>query len=157
MTTKTPSPKGNGKFLGRPTKYDPKYCDLVIELGKQGKSRAQMFAETGVPYSTFQAWEHGQPEFQAAMKEARALALAYWEDLAHNHMQEAPGGVRLNTGLWSRSMAARFPVEYRDNAKVELVGKDDGPIQVDHIHDFAKELMDDLLVLRQKDAESKGD
>ena len=156
MTTKTPSPKGNGKFLGRPTKYDPAYCDQIIELGRQGKSRAQMVALTGIPYSSFQAWEAAHPDFQAAMAEAMRLAQAYWEDLAENHMIEVPGGPKLNTGLWVRSMSARFPREYRDNSKVELVGKDDGPIQVDHIHDFAKELMDDLLMARQKDAESKG-
>jgi hypothetical protein len=156
MTTKTPSPKGNGKFLGRPTKYDPKYCDIVIELGKKGYSRAQMFAATGVPYATFKAWEHGQPDFQAAMDEAKAHALAFWEDMACNHMVEAPGGVKLNTGLWSRSMAARFPRDYRENAKVEVVGKDDGPIEIDHIHDFSKTLLDDLLGIRQKDAKSKG-
>jgi hypothetical protein len=156
MTTKTPSPKGNGKFLGRPTKYDSSYCDSVIALGRQGKSRAQMVAALGVPYATFQAWEAHQPEFQAAMDEARALALAHWEEMAENHMIEAPGGVKLNTGLWSRSMAARFPREYRENAKVEVTGKDDGPIEVDHIHDFSKSLLDDLLGARQKDAQQKS-
>jgi hypothetical protein len=53
-------------------------------------------------------------------------------------------------------MAARFPRDYRENAKVELVGKNDGPIEVDHIHDFSKTLLDDLLGIRQKDAQSKG-
>ena len=157
MTTKTPSPKGNGKFLGRPTKYDPAICDVIIELGRQGKSRAQMFAATGIPYSTFKAWEQGQPEFRAAMEEARALSLAYWEQLADDHMKEAPGGIRLNTGLWSRSMAARFPGEYSERAKVEVTGKDGGPIEMDHVHDFSQTLLNDLLSMRQADAESGND
>jgi hypothetical protein len=154
MTTKTPSPKGTGKFLGRPTKFDPAICDKIIALGRQGKSRAQMVAALGIPYSTFQGWEAHVPEFQAAMDEARALALAHWEELAEKHMVEAQGGPKLNTGLWSRSMAARFPRDYRENAKVEVVGKDDGPIEVDHIHDFSKTLLDDLLDMRQKGAKS---
>lgn len=154
MTTKTPSPKGNGKFLGRPTKYDPAICDTVIELGREGYSRAQMVAKTGIPYATFKAWEQGQPDFRAAMEEARVLALAHWEDLGRTHIVETPGGPKLNTGLWSRSMAARFPAEYRENAKVELTGKDDGPIEVDHVHDFSKSLLDDLLGMRQKGVKS---
>jgi hypothetical protein len=154
MATKTPSPKGTGKFLGRPSKFDPSICAKIIELGRQGKSRAQMVAALGIPYSTFQGWEAHVPEFQAAMEEARTLALAYWEDLGHDHLKEVPGGVKLNTGLWSRSMAARFPREYRDNAKVEIVGKDGGPIEVDHVHDFSTALLDDLLGMRQSNAES---
>lgn len=154
MTTKTPSPKGNGKFLGRPTKYDPAICDVIIALGKQGKSKVQMVAATDIPLATFKAWEQGQPEFRAAMDYAMELSQAYWEDLGHDHMKEVPGGVKLNTGLWSRSMAARFPRDYRENAKVELVGKNDGPIEVDHVHDFSKGLLDDLLGMRQASAES---
>lgn len=157
MTTKTPSPKGNGKFLGRPTKYDPAICDTIIELGRQGKSKVQMVAATGIPYATFKAWEQGQPDFQAAMDYAMSLSQAYWEDLGHDHIKEAPGGVRLNTGLWSRSMAARFPRDYRENSKVEVVGKDGGPIEVDHVHDFSQTLLDDLLSMRQADAESSDD
>ena len=154
MATKTPSPKGTGKFLGRPSKFDPSICTKIIELGRQGKSRAQMVAALGIPYSTFQGWEAHVPEFQAAMEEARTLALAYWEDLGHDHLKEVPGGVKLNTGLWSRSMAARFPNEYRDNSKVEVSGRNGGAIEVDVVHDFAQTLMDELLAARQADAKS---
>jgi len=74
--------------------------------------------------------------------------------LAENHLIETPGAPKLNTGLWSRSMAARFPNEYRENSKVEVSGNNGGAIQVDVIHDFAQELMSDLLAARQADAES---
>lgn len=154
MATKTPSPKGNGKFLGRPTKYDPAICDTIIELGRQGKSKVQMVAATDIPYATFTRWCDEHPEFRAAMNHAMTLSQSYWEDLGHDHMKEVPGGVKLNTGLWSRSMAARFPRDYRENAKVEIVGRDDGPIEVDHIHDFSKSLLDDLLGVRQANAKS---
>lgn len=156
MTTKTPSPKGNGKFLGRPTKYDPAVCDEVIALGRQGKSKAQMSAALNIPIATFKAWEQGQPDFRAAMDFAMDLAQAHWEELADNHIKEAPGGVRLNTGLWSRSMSARFPATYSERSKVEVTGKDGGPVEVDHVHDFSKALLDDLLAVRQSDAKSSG-
>lgn len=154
MTTKTPSPKGNGKFLGRPTKYDPAICDTVIELGRQGKSKVQMVAATGIPLATFTRWCDEHPEFRASMEHAMELAQAHWEELGANHLVESPGGVRLNTGLWSRSMAARFPRDYSDRAKLEVTGKDGGAIEVDHVHDFSKALLDDLLNTRQADAKS---
>lgn len=81
--------------------------------------------------------------------------MAYWEDLASQHIVEVPQGSKLNTGLWSRSMAARFPKKYRENSKVEVTGKDDKPIQVDVIHDFSQSLVEDLLAARQEDDKPK--
>jgi len=153
MTTKTPSK--NGKFLGRPTKYDPAYCERVIELGKQGKSRWQIASELGITPTNLANWEIAHEDFQRALSIARLDALAYWEEMAHLHMIETPGGPKLNTGLWSRSMAARFPEQYRENSKVELTGKNDGPVQVEHTHDFTGELLNELLAVRQSDAESR--
>lgn len=152
MTTKTPSK--NGKFLGRPSKYDPKYCNEIVELGKEGFSRWQICSRLDIGIGNMKAWEGAHEEFRAALEESRLHALAYWEDLAHDHIREAPGGVKLNTGLWSRSMAARFPDQYRENSKVELTGKNDGPIEIDHVHDFSNALLDDLLATRQADAKS---
>jgi transposase len=152
MTTKTPSK--NGKFLGRPTTYDPAYCDQIVALGKEGLSRWQIASKLNIGWRNLQNWEGAHDDFRAALEEARLDALAYWEDLAHDHIREAPGGIKLNTGLWSRSMAARFPEQYRENSKVEVTGKNDGPIEVDMIHDFSQNLLDDLLATRQSDAKS---
>jgi len=155
MTTKTPSK--NGSFLGRPSKYDPKYCDQAIELGKQGKSRIASAAIMGISPDNLANWEAAHEDFRGALKIARAYALQYWEELAENHMIETPGGPKINTGLWSRSMAARFPDQYRENSKVEVTGKNEGAVQVEVVHDFGAELMADLLAARQADAESEDD
>jgi hypothetical protein len=152
MTTKTPSK--NGKFLGRPSKYDPKYCAEIVDLGKEGFSRWQICSRINIGLHNMLAWEGAHEEFRQALEESRLHALSYWEDLARDHIKEVPGGVKLNTGLWSRSMAARFPDQYRENSKVELTGKNDGPIEIDHVHDFSSALLDDLLATRQADAKS---
>jgi transposase len=152
MTTKTPSK--NGKFLGRPSKYDPAYCDQIVALGKEGLSRWQICSRLNFGLHNMIAWEGAHDDFRQALEQARLDSLAYWEDLAHDHIREAPGGIKLNTGLWSRSMAARFPEQYRENSKVEVTGKNDGPIEVDMIHDFSQNLLDDLLATRQADAKS---
>jgi hypothetical protein len=150
MTTKTPSK--NGKFIGRPTKYDPALCEKVVELGKLGKSRWAIASELGITPNNLKEWEAVHEDFRAALAISRQDSLAYWEALAENHMIEFPGGPKINTGLWSRSMAARFPEQYRENSKVELTGKNDGPIEVDHVHDFTGELLNELLAMRQANA-----
>lgn len=145
MSTATP------KKIGRPSKYDPALCDRVVELGKQGKSVEQISATLSIPYKTLLYWQETHPEFLEAMEQAKLYEMAHWEDLASQYIVEVPQGAKLNTGLWSRSMAARFPKKYRENSKVEVTGKDDKPIEIDVVHDFAKSLVDDLLAARQAD------
>lgn len=149
MTTKTPSK--NGKYLGRPTKYDPALCEKIKPLGKLGKSRWQIASELEITPSNLRNWEEVHEEFRQALEIARVDALAHWEGLAEAHIIETPGSARLNTGLWSRSMSARFPNEYRENNKVEVTGANNGPVQIDVVHDIALDLVTDLLALRQKE------
>jgi hypothetical protein len=140
------------KKIGRPTKYDPAFCDRVVELGRQGKSVEQISSALGFHYKTLLGWAETHQEFLEAMELAKQYEMAYWEDLGSQYIVEAPQSAKLNTGLWSRSMAARFPAKYRENTKVEVTGKNDKPIQVDVLHDFSQSLVDDLLAARQTDA-----
>jgi hypothetical protein len=134
---------------GQPTKYDPTFCDQAIDLGRQGYSREMIAAEFNVCWNTLLNWMDAHPDFLEAMEFAKMLEMVYFEKTALTHMIEQPQGAKLNTSLWSRSMAARFPAKYRENSKVEVSGKDDKAIQVDVVHDFAQSLMDDLLSIRQ--------
>ena len=155
MTTDTNVPAQEPKKRGRPTRYDPAMCEQVIELGAQGKSRTQISAELDIHPRLLAHWEDAHEDFRHALELSRVKSMAHWEMLAATHLIEIPGGPKVNTGLWSRSMAARFPEHYRENSKVEVTGKNDGAIQVDVVHDFAQELVQDLLASRQDDAESK--
>lgn len=147
-TPATPKP------VGRPTKYDPAFCDKARELGAMGYSKEMISAELNVGWTTLSLWADNHPDFMAALEEAKTLEMVFFEKLALMHLVERPQGDRLNTGLWSRSMAARFPKKYRENSKMEVVGKDDGPVQIDTVHDIGTGLVNDLLAIRQKDADN---
>jgi len=108
--------------VGRPTEYDPSYCDKVIELGMLGKSFEQMSAQLNVSYRTLCRWRDSHEEFCHALEDAQALSQAWWEDQAQCHMLEYKDGERLNPSLWSRSMAARFPGKYSERVKQEISG-----------------------------------
>jgi hypothetical protein len=139
---------------GRPSTYDPALCDKIEGMGKLGLSRWQIASRLEIAPNNLRNWEGAHEAFRAALEIARLDALDYYETLAQKHMIENPGGPKLNTGLWSRSMAARVPAEYRENSKVEVTGKNDGAIEVDVVHDFAQSLVTDLLAARQADAEA---
>ena len=135
--------------VGRPTKYDPAYCEQVIEWGKQGYSREMIASELDVGWTTLNLWADAHEDFMTALENAKVHEMAYFEKLGLQYAVENPQGPRLNSAIWGRSLAARFPQKYRENTKVEVTGKNDGAIQVDVVHDFAQELMNDLLSTRQ--------
>lgn len=107
---------------GRPTLYRPQFCDVVIKAGKLGKSKAQMASALDVSRGTLDDWAKANPEFADAIVRAREHAMAWWEEKGRTHLIEKPMGKKINAQLWSRSMAARFPDDYRENSKVELSG-----------------------------------
>jgi len=153
MTDDTQKPEEKRK-RGRPTKYDPAMCAQVVELGKAGLSRTAIACELGISSGLIPEWEKAHPDFLRAMRESQDEARKHFEALAAAHMVETPGAPKVNTNLFKFIVQARFP-EYRENSKIEVVGKNDGAIQVDVVHDFAQELVQDLLAIRQDDAESE--
>ena len=111
--------------MGRPTDYLPEYCERVIELGREGKSKAQIAAELDVCRNTLDNWASQHAEFLSAITRARDLSLAWWEGKAQSGLETSG----FNASLWSRSMAARFPDDYTERQKREVTGANGGPVQ----------------------------
>lgn len=104
--------------VGRPTAYDHTYCAKVLEWGRAGKSRAWIASEIGVVRQTLHNWEEAHPEFLDAMTRARDLAQRWWEDAG----QEGLADPKFNASVYGKSMAARFPDDWRDKTDVTHKG-----------------------------------
>ena len=105
---------------GRPSEYKPEYCDVVIECGRRGESFAGMSCACDTSKQTMALWMKQNPEFLNSMENARTLSQLWWEKVGQDHIVECPDGNKVNAGLYSRSMAARFPDDWRENNKVEI-------------------------------------
>lgn len=90
----------------------------MIEYGKLGKSVAWIAAELEVSKDSIYEWAKVHPEFSDAFTRARLESQRWWEDAGQDGMK-APG---FNASIWSRSMAARFPEDWRESKQVELSG-----------------------------------
>lgn len=110
---------------GRPTKYDPAYCDQVREFLKDGYSLAAFAGHIGVALSTVNLWAKDHEEFSVAVKEARALAVLWWE----NRAREVALGKDGNPTLVIFGLKNRAPDEWRDKVETEHSGK----VQVERI------------------------
>lgn len=111
---------------GRPSTYDPAYCEDVVTYGKAGKSVAWIATELDVCKQTLFNWMDAHPEFLDAMTRAKLWAQRWWEDKGQDGMEQQG----FNASVWSRSMAARFPDDWREVKGTELTGKDGGPVTV---------------------------
>lgn len=110
---------------GRPNNYRPEFCQQAIELGKLGKSPAQIASEFGVDRATFFFWRQEHPEFDAAMTQAKTHEQRWWEDTAQNALHAD----RFQAAVWSKSMSARFREDYTERKETTLAGPDGGPVQ----------------------------
>lgn len=112
--------------MSRPSEYDPSYCERVIEWGKQGKSKAWMCAELDCTPQTMANWSEAHPEFLEAITRAVSHSQRWWEDKGQDNL----GTAGFQSSMWSRSMAARFPNDWREKSETALTGKGGGAIQV---------------------------
>lgn len=114
--------------VGRPSLYDPAYCEKVVELGKLGKSVEQIASNLNLSLRVMYKWRDEHEEFMHALEDAKQHEQAWWEEQAQAYMVENKESDRLNASLWSRSMAARFPKKYRESVKQEITGAEGAPL-----------------------------
>jgi transposase len=103
---------------GRPSKYQPSYCDLVIEHMTEGASLTSFAAEIGVARSSINEWMEQNPEFSEAVKIGKAKCSAWWERLGRKNAADGGGNATLVIfGL--KNMAAD---DWREKQEVEHSG-----------------------------------
>lgn len=113
---------------GRPSEYDPTYCERIIALGEGGASVAEMAYELGVVKQTLFNWSDAHPEFMDAFTRAKLASQVWWERKGRVGMEKS--SQEFQAAIWSRSMAARFPDDWREVKGTELTGKDGAPVAV---------------------------
>jgi hypothetical protein len=103
---------------GRPTKYKPEFCDLVIEVGEQGGWLAEMAEACDVVRSQMDVWAEAHPEFSEALTRAKQKAQAWFEKQGRIGLTAD----KFNSALWAKQMSARHRMEYSDKLDVEHSG-----------------------------------
>lgn len=121
--------------MGRPTDYEPAFCDAAVDAGKAGKSITWLASELDVNRDSLYEWAKVHPEFSDALTRMRQLAQRWWEDKGQDGLTMAG----FNGSVWSRSMAARFPEDWREVKGSEISGPGGKPVEVTRIEIVAGE------------------
>lgn len=99
---------------GRPTKYQVRYCSIVVELGKTGFSLVQIASHFDVCRQTLDNWAKEHPEFLEALSRAKTHAQAWWEFQAMSGLNQP----KFNSRIWEKSVQARFREDYTKSPEV---------------------------------------
>ena len=120
------------------TKYTPKMCEDVIELGKTGASQKIMFSALGISKTTAAAWRKKYPEFEEAMDRALVESQAWWEREALANLNNRT----YNTRLFEIATRAQFPQDYKERMEIKQ------DVKQEVVVDFASEVTNLIKQLR---------
>lgn len=99
-------------MAGRPSKYDPSFCETVIACGEQGDTLAGMAEACDVDRSTLNDWIESHEEFSRAVKRGLQKAQAWWERKGREATFGGHDGFNATSFIFN--MKNRFKEDWRD-------------------------------------------
>lgn len=123
----TPAPKPLANPVGRPSKYDPEYCELVVLHMSQGKALRSFGPKVNVHLDTLYEWQAAHPEFSEAIKKGRDKQYAFLEEKGldgffNTSITNEDGSkvnCSLNTRVWELFMQNMFDWSRKTDIKAE--------------------------------------
>jgi len=112
---------------GRPSKYQPRFCDIVVQVGQRGGSMVAMAEACDAMRVNLYDWAEQHPEFSSALVRAKQAEQIFWENMGLQGLHAD----RFNAMVWKTSMQARFREDYTERKVQEVTGKDGGAIQTE--------------------------
>jgi len=107
-----PSPK-----VGRPSKYDPAFCDQVVALMSEGLSLGAVAGALRVARSTIYNWADEYPEFLDTKKVGQSVAQLFWE----RRLIDLARGVQGNAAAVIFGLKNRAELDWRDKTEVNYI------------------------------------
>lgn len=105
---------------GRPTKYDPKYCDEIITFLEEGYSVTAWAGSIRVARSTVYKWAEEHPEFSDALNIAQAVSALWWEDRLRENAEKGEG----NATAAIFGLKNRAADDWRDKRELDNTSSD---------------------------------
>lgn len=123
---------------GRPSKYDSKYCEQLIEHCSQGKTIRTFAYDIGVNQDTLYEWSSKHPDFSEALNKGHET----WQKWCEQELLSAYRKEKdVNTTVLI--FLAKTKGGYQEKQNIELSGKDGGPIVTARI-DLSDEQLSEL-------------
>lgn len=103
--------------MSRPTKYDEKYCEMLIEHMAEGYSFESFGGIIEVNEDTLYEWVKVHPKFSDSKSIGTQKSMIWWEQMGRKGMMnEIPF---FNDRIWRLNMINRFRSKWSDGTKNE--------------------------------------
>ena len=119
-------------------KFDPKMCDVIINMGKEGASQKMMWSQLGISKGTAETWKKKHSEFAEALDIALVHAQSYWETQLLANVENK----NFNSRLVEIALRGQFQQDYRETRDTKIDAK------VEIKVDYQKEIADLLAALK---------
>jgi hypothetical protein len=86
-------------------RYDAAFIDRVIDLGREGLTRAEVAAALGVSVERLVVWASEHSDFAYALERAASESLAWWDALPRAAVMKDNV---FHPAVWSKAMVQRF-------------------------------------------------
>jgi hypothetical protein len=103
---------------GRPTDYKPSHCQVAVDCGKQGMSKAEIASKLDVSRQTLYLWCDTHPEFSDAIKRAEDEASS-WFSATFRDMGKGEIDKAVPVALIFQAKN-QLPEEYRDKRELDV-------------------------------------
>lgn len=110
------------KPFGRPPKYKPEYCEMLVEHMAKGKSFETFAFILNTHRDTLYEWENAYADFADAKKRGREASYHFFEELGQQGMTSKV----FHDAIWIFQMKNRF--KWTD--KVEVTTGEDGEFKL---------------------------
>lgn len=128
--------------MTRPTKYEPEFCERIVEHMKGGASMTSFAAEIGVCRATINNWGAEHPEFLEAIGRGKAACARWWEELAR---EGADGTRKVHPSLVMFGLKNMAAEDWREKQEVEHIRPEGRWINLDDYRS-ADEMPSEVLV-----------
>lgn len=105
------------------SKYRDSMCITLIDMFKQGKTKAQFCAAHDIAGDTFHKWLKGHKLFAYSYEIAKRYAQAYYDELRQTYTVEEHEGAKINWANFNRMYNTRFNIPEKRAVAVKGLSK----------------------------------
>lgn len=109
---------------GRPTDFDDKYCEMLVDHMADGFSFESFAGLIGVTRSTIYLWVEKHEQFSDAKQRGFEASRLTWEKIGKDIAKDGQG----NATSFIFNMKNRFPDEWREKQEIKHEGNPDAPV-----------------------------
>lgn len=113
LNKKEPKPRP----IGRPSKYDPAFCEMLLDHMWKGNSFQSFAAELGVSIDTIYEWAKVHTDFSESKKQGQGFEIAYWERILRGGAQGSLKDFSATATIFA--LKNKAPAFYRDKIHVD--------------------------------------